>query len=86
MFLFKLIISIKKLSWNKLPINPLFPFIISQYVSWWKTVKNKVPIIEYKIIKNKFSIKINILFFLNILMPVKKIEKGISKDIKPIDW
>ena len=44
-----------------------------------------LPIIEYKIIKNKFSINNSIFFFLKIFIPVKKIEIGINKDIKPID-
>ena len=40
---------------------------------------------EYRIIKNKFSIKIIKFFFLNMCMPEKKIEIGINKDIKPKD-
>ena len=51
-----------KVSSNKLPINPLFPFIKSQYVSVWKTVKNNVPVIEYRIIKNKLSTTCKIFF------------------------
>ena len=39
-----------------MPINPLFPLIVSQYVSVWKTVKNNVPDIAYTITKNKLSI------------------------------
>ena len=53
--LFKFIKFIKKVSSNKFPKNPLFPLIVSQYVSVWKTVKNNVPVIEYRIIKNKLS-------------------------------
>ena len=40
---------------------------------------------EYKIIKNKFSIKTNKFFFIIILIYCKENEKGINKDIKPRD-
>ena len=50
-----------------------------------KTVKNNVPVIEYKIIKNKLSIIYKI--FLSIITDndMKKNEIGTNNDIKPID-
>ena len=76
---------IKKDSVNKLPINPLFPLIVSQYVPVWKTVKNNVPVIEYRIIKNKLSIIYKIFLLIIMDRDIKKKEIGISNDIKPID-
>ena len=76
----------KMLSSNKFPIKPLFPFTVNQKVSWWNTEKNKDPKIEYKIIKNKFSIIVKNFFSLKINIPVKNIEKGIKIDINPMDW
>ena len=48
-----------------MPIKPLLPLIVSQYVSVWNTVKNNVPTIVYKITKNKLTIICKI-FLLNI--------------------
>ncbi len=44
------------------------------------------PTNEYKIIKKKFSKKITICLFNNILSPVSIRDKGIKYDIKPIAW
>ena len=77
---------IKKVSSNKLPTNPLFPFIVSQNVSVWNTVKNNAPEIEYKTMKNKLSIMYKI--FLSIITDrdIKNSEIGINNEVKPIDW
>ena len=75
----------KKDSSNKFPTNPLFPLIVSQNVSVWKTVKNNVPIIEYKIIKNKLSIICKILLFIITEIDIKKKEIGDNNEIRPID-
>tara|TARA_B100000886_G_C20140320_1_gene373690 strand:+ start:218 stop:460 length:243 start_codon:yes stop_codon:yes gene_type:complete len=80
-----LITFIKKDSSNRLPKNPLFPLILSQYVSVWKTVKNNVPVSEYRIIKNKLSTKCKILFSIIIERDIRKKEMGTNNEIKPID-
>ena len=70
---------------KEFPMNPPLPFIVSQKESDKNAEKNTDPIKQYKIVKNKFSIRINIFLFLNIFNPVKKIVIGIKKEIKPID-
>ena len=76
----------KNVSSNKLPTNPLFPFIVSQNVSVWNTVKNNAPEIEYKTMKNKLSIMCKIFLSTITDTDIKKNEIGINSEIKPIDW
>ena len=58
----------------------MFPLIVSQYVLVWKTLKNNVPVIEYRTIKNKLSTTYKI--FLSIITDrdIKKKEIGIRFD------
>ena len=76
----------KKVSSNKLPTKPLLPFMLSQNVSVWKTVKNNVPVIEYKSIKNIFSIILKIFLSIITVRDIKKNENGTNNEINPIDW
>ena len=66
-------------------MKPPLPFIASQKESDKNEEKKIDPNTQYKIVKNKFSTRINIFLFLNIFNPVKKIVIGIKKEIKPID-
>ena len=50
-----------------------------------KTVKNNVPVIEYRIIKNKLSTICKIFFSTITDRDIKKKEIGTNNDIKPID-
>ena len=84
MFSFKFIIDDKKLSLKNFPINPPLPLIDSQKELEWNIAKNREPKIEYKTVKNKFSIIINNFFFLKRFIPVKNIVIEIRIEIKPI--
>ena len=49
-------------------------------------MKNKDPHKQYKMVKNKFSIKIMVFLFFITLMPVMKIVTETKIEIRPIDW
>ena len=66
-------------------MKPPLPLRENQKESLKKTDKKRDPIKEYKIVKNKFSIKRKICFVFTIFIPVtnKVIENSI--EIKPMD-